>query len=132
MFIKLQKKVQLTKPSRRSSAGRTSVLLHAVRQQHAYSWTRAPPILVCKCVDEMAQLPCWSPRGHIRGESEKSVACRQWSIQERRFTLALKPRGDVTRSPKRGICGPTKRTYVLQIIFKKTSTVDNIACHKKQ
>ena len=36
-------------------------------------------------------------------------------------TLALKPRADVTRSPKQGISGPTKRIYVLQIfILKKT------------
>ena len=34
-------------------------------------------------------------------------------------TLALRPRGDVTRSPKQGISGPTKRIYVLQIFFKK-------------
>ena len=31
-------------------------------------------------------------------------------------TLALKPRADVTRSPKQG---PQKRTHVLQKIFKK-------------
>ena len=29
-------------------------------------------------------------------------------------TLALKPREDVTRSPKQGVSGPTKRTHVLQ------------------
>ena len=35
-------------------------------------------------------------------------------------TLALKTRGDVTRSPKQG---PTKRTDVLQIIFFKKKFV---------
>ena len=35
-------------------------------------------------------------------------------------TLALAPRADVTRSPKRGISGPTKRTHVLQIFLKNT------------
>ena len=36
-------------------------------------------------------------------------------------TLALKLRAaDITRSPNRGISGPTKRTYVLQIFFFKT------------
>ena len=35
-----------------------------------------------------------------RGESEESVVCRQGSTQARESTLALKPRADVTRSPK--------------------------------
>ena len=43
-------------------------------------------------------------------------------MQIRLLTLALKPRGDVTRSPKQGISGPTKRTYVLQEIFFKNKT----------
>ena len=34
-------------------------------------------------------------------------------------TLALKPRGDITRSLKQGSSGPTKRTHVLQNFFKK-------------
>ena len=33
--------------------------------------------------------------------------------QKRLPTLALKPRGDVTRSPKQGYQWPQKRTYVL-------------------
>ena len=42
--------------------------------------------------------------------------------EARRSTLALKPREDVTRSPKQGISGPTKRTDVLQIFFLKKNT----------
>ena len=35
-------------------------------------------------------------------------------------TLALKPRGDITRSPKQGYQLPHKRTHVLQKFKKKT------------
>ena len=34
-------------------------------------------------------------------------------------TLALKPRGDVTRNPKQGTSGPQKRTCVRQKTLKK-------------
>ena len=34
-------------------------------------------------------------------------------------TLALKPRGDVTRNPKRGYQWPQKRTCVRHKLFKK-------------
>ena len=34
--------------------------------------------------------------------------------------LALKPRGDVARSPKQGYQWPPQKTYVLQKCFKKT------------
>ena len=43
--------------------------------------------------------------------------CVQFVITQVRIRLpilALKPGGDVTRSPKKGINGPTKRTYVLK------------------
>ena len=46
-----------------SPVDRVSVLSHAVSQQHAWSWTWAAPMFVCKCMNEMAQLPCWQPRG---------------------------------------------------------------------
>ena len=55
---------------------------------------------------------------HTRGESEDHTsekACKKGS------TLALKPRADVTRGPKQGISGPTKRTYVLQKLNKEAS-----------
>ena len=54
-------------------------------------------------------------RCRTRGESEDhtSEKARKGS------TLALKPRADVTRSPKQGISGPTKRTYVLKKFLKK-------------
>ena len=35
-------------------------------------------------------------------------------------TLALKPRGDITRNPKQGYQWPQKRTCVRQKLFKKT------------
>ena len=40
-------------------------------------------------------------------------------MQVRESTLALKPRADITRSPKHGYQLPHKRTDVLQIFLKK-------------
>ena len=65
-------------------------------------------------------------RCHTRGESQRMCNIRTCtpllSLNKAEPTLALKPRGDITRSPKRGISGPTKRTHVLQFFFKKTKT----------
>ena len=62
-------------------------------------------------------LPCWLPRG-------QQVSHQRWIsgihfMQATKYasegsTLALKPRGDIIRSPKQGYKGPTKRTHVLQ------------------
>ena len=46
---------------------------------------------------------------HTRGESEESVVRRRGSTQARESTLALKPRDDVTRSPKQGYQWPHKK-----------------------
>ena len=89
------------------------------------TWTRAPPMLKCKYVDEMIWLPCWLPRGQQvshQSESEESIVSRQQSTQIRESTVTLKPRTYVTRSQNRDISGSTKRTYVLQI-FKKKSAI---------
>ena len=40
-------------------------------------------------------------------------------------TLALKPRGDVTRNPKQGTSGPKKRTCVLPKTFLKKTKKTN-------
>ena len=37
-----------------SPVDRASVLSHTVSQQHAWSWTWAAPMFVCKCMNEMA------------------------------------------------------------------------------
>ena len=58
-------------------------------------------------------------RCHSRGESEESIVCRRGSTQARESTLALKPRADITRSPKQGYQWPHKRTCVLQKFLKK-------------
>ena len=51
-------------------------------------------------------------RCHTRGESQGTYITYVSAKCEYRLpTLALKPRGDITRSPKQGISGPTKRTY---------------------
>ena len=67
-------------------------------------------------------------RCRTRGESQgmcNATGTPLLSLNKAEPTLALKPRGDVTRSPKqgyqwprnRGISGPTKRTHVLQKFF---------------
>ena len=58
-------------------------------------------------------------RCHTRGESEESVACRRGSTQARESTLALKPRADVTGSPKQGHQWPHKKDLCPTKILKK-------------
>ena len=43
-----------------------------------------------------------------RGGSEDFVMCMRRNTRARESTMALKPRADVTKSPKTGISGPTK------------------------
>ena len=43
-------------------------------------------------------------------------------MQVRESTLTLKPRADITRSPKHGYKWPHKRTDVLQFFLKKSIT----------
>ena len=56
-----------------------------------------------------------APEVNLRGECLHQV---QISLP----TLALKPRGDVTRSPKQGYQWPQKWTFVRQHFFKKKYT----------
>ena len=51
------------------------------------------------------------------------VTCMPPPSMNKAETLALKPRGDITRSPKQGYQWPTKRTHVLQKILKKEKKV---------
>ena len=46
-------------------------------------------------------------------------------------TLALKPRGDVTRSPKQGYLSPQKWICVQQKFLKKQQTIDTNYSNKK-
>ena len=41
-------------------------------------------------------------------------------------TQILKPRADITGSPKQGVSGPTKMTCILQIFFQKAPTFVSI------
>ena len=57
----------------------------------------------------------------IRGESQGTcniTRMPQLSTNKAEPTLALNPRGDITRSAKQGISGTTKRTHVLQKLKK--------------
>ena len=58
-------------------------------------------------------------RCRTRGESEESVVHRRGSMQVRESTLALKPRADVTRSPKQGYQWPHKKDLCPTKILKK-------------
>ena len=61
-------------------------------------------------------------RCRTRGESQGTCNVTRTpllSSNKTEPTLALKPRGDGIISPKQGISGPTKRTYVLQKFLKK-------------
>ena len=66
-------------------------------------------MLVCMSVDENGSAAKESAVCHTRGESEYSVVCRQYNMQVRGSTLALKPRADVTKSPKQGHQWPHKK-----------------------
>ena len=81
------------------------------------SRSRAPPMLVRKYVDENGSAAILASKrwASVAPEMvyEESVVRRQWSMDMRESTLALKPRADVTRSPKQRYKWPTKTTCVL-------------------
>ena len=58
-------------------------------------------------------------RCRTRGESEGSVVRRRGSTQARESTLALKPRADITRSPKQGYQWPREKDMLSYKVFKK-------------
>ena len=86
-----------------------SVLSHAVRQWHTHPGLEPHQCLYAVSMSiKIAQPPCWLvSRCHTTGESEESVAGRQQSMQVRKSTLDLKPRAEVSRSPKQGYQWPT-------------------------
>ena len=81
--------------------GRLSVFSHSVRQQHTWIFTRAPPMLACKYVDETAWLIYWPPR------------CQQ--VSHRRWIL--------------GICWTRVTKHTSQGIHPDLETQDR--CHQK-
>ena len=77
-------------------------------------------------------------RCHTRGESQERIShTPPQSSNKTEPTLALKPRGDITRSPKQGYQRPQKWTCVQQRILKKTKSSKNqiwecvTQCNKK-
>ena len=50
-------------------------------------------------------------------KTEVNLRITQARKHTRDLPWLVKPRADVTRSQNRGINGPTKRTYALQIFF---------------
>ena len=80
---------------------------------------------ICRYVDRKdsaAMLTSTVSRCHTRGESREFIACRWQSMQVTKHasegsTLALKPRGYVTRSPKQGYQWPHEKDS--KILFKK-------------
>ena len=51
------------------------------------------------------------------------------ALEDRAFTLALKPRVDITTSPNRCISGPTKMNYVLQDLKILLLTIKSSKSH---
>ena len=70
-------------------------------------------------VEEMAWLPCWPPRGQQVSHQREHVTCIPPSSVNKAASPALKPGGDITRSPKQGYQWALKRTDVLQQFLKK-------------
>ena len=73
------------------------------------------------------RLPCWPSRGqqvsHQRWISRNVLhicLCQVWTGLP---TLALKPRGDITRSPRQGYQWPHKSACVYHIILKMSLSV---------
>ena len=81
-------------------------------------------MLAHKYMDVATWLPCLLLKGQQVSHKRWiwGIHCMQVMkhASEGITTLALKPRADVTRSLRQGYQWPTKRTYVLQIFFKKS------------
>ena len=78
-------------------------------------------MFVRKSMDETTRLPCWLPRGQ-QVSHEKwiwGICCTQATKQARESTVALKPRADITRSPKQGYQWPHKKDLCPAIFFIK-------------
>ena len=82
-----------------------------------HSWVWVPRMCVHACTSmwikkgSAAMLAVKRSAGVTRGESEESVVYRQENIQARESNLILKPREDVTRSPKQGYQWPHKKDW---------------------
>ena len=62
-----------------------------------------------------------APEVNLRNPLSAGEVAHKWGNP----ALALKPRADITRSPKQGYQWPTKRTYVLQkFILKKIEKIE--------
>ena len=83
-----------------------SVVLADAARMVLGSSPKPPPMPVDMSADTLikkgpaAMLISTVSRSRTRGESEESIVHRRGSMQVRESTLALKPRADVTRSPK--------------------------------
>ena len=101
-------------PSRHRSVGRAFTYGAKVSSS-------SPTNACCRYVEEIdsvAMLATKRPAGvtpevNLR---EHVILCFH-QVQIRLLTLALKPRADITRSPKQGYQWPHKKTYVLQNTF---------------
>ena len=63
-------------------------------------------------------------RCRTRGESQEMYITHLPSANKAKPTLALKPRGDIIRSPKQGYQWPHKWTCVQQFFFQKKEFFD--------
>ena len=95
-----------------------SVLSHAVRQQCDRSWTGAPPMLVCKYMDQnglAAMLATKRLAGMAPGINIKESNTYHEEVPKQMNQLMpLKPRVDRNRGTSGPTVAPQERTYVLR------------------
>ena len=93
---------------------------------HGQSWVWSPNLhqslstTHLKYVDPKGWVAMLTPTESAGVAPEVNLRITQVRKYVRDSTLALKCRADITRSPNGSISGPTKMTYVLQILFKKS------------
>ena len=119
--------VQTEKP------GRCGWVVSASACQAGGLWFKSAilPLLKHAC-GESDRLLCWlytlAEVSHQRWISGNVYHVRLCKVQIRLSTLALKPRGDVTRSLKQGYQWPQKWTCVQQKFKKKKKNVHTEGC----
>ena len=110
-------------PSRFSSVGRASD--SQIFWEHEFE-SRQPHLCNSMWGQDWWQAGCQEVGTcSARGGSQGTYITFSYTMQIRQPTLALKPRGDITRNPKQGYQWPQNRTHVsAQKTLKKKCHVD--------
>ena len=101
-------------------------LSHAVRQQHAWSRTGAPPMLVPEYVNEMAWQQYWPPKGH-------QVSGQRWICCTQPIKLGIWNWGQTSPEVQNRVnSGPEKRPDVPQKLFLNLYNIAEFMLHQSQ